>query len=105
LVVILIIRELRALVFFGPEKNEKSGPGPIPGIFPPVSSTLFVHEHIGTTAVTTYNWLLGEKEEPKCYTLTSAPLYLDFKLNASQVWLKLKMSSSSRRKSLGSCPH
>jgi hypothetical protein len=40
-----------------------------------------------------------KKEEPKCYTLTLAPLYLDFKLKSNRVSLKLKMDPGPRKKS------
>jgi hypothetical protein len=36
---------------------------------------------------------LVEKEEPKRYTLTLVPLYLDFKLNSNQVWTCTQLSN------------
>jgi hypothetical protein len=75
--------------------------------------------------LTTYNWLSREKngsritscclflsinapkikicrsveeEEGKCYSLTLAPLYFDFKLKSNRVWLKLKMDPDPRKK-------
>jgi hypothetical protein len=46
----------------------------------PVFSTLCVHEHIGTTVVTTYNWLLEEKNR---YTIISCCSSLT--INASKI--------------------
>jgi hypothetical protein len=64
-------RELRAYGFLGmspgPDlrKVKNLDPGLHPVFFSSISSTLCVHEHIGTTVVTTYNWLLGEKNRYK----------------------------------------
>jgi hypothetical protein len=44
---------------------------------------------------------LVQKEEPKCYTLTLAPLYLYFKLKLNWFWLKLKIEPDPRKKSVG----
>jgi len=45
-----------------------------------------------------------KKEEPKCYTLNLAPLYLDFKLKSNGICIKLKMNPGPRKKSLGLDP-
>jgi len=41
---------------------------------------------------------LLKKEEPKCYSLTSASLYLDFKLNSNRVCFKTKDGPESEEK-------
>jgi len=48
--------------------------------FSPKSSTLCVYEHIGSTAVTTYNWLLEEKNR---YIIISCCSFLT--INASKI--------------------
>jgi hypothetical protein len=40
-----------------------------------------------------------KKVERKCYTLTLAPLHLDFKLKSKWIWLKLKMDPGPTKKS------
>ncbi len=44
------------------------------------TNTLFVHEHLGTTFVTTYNWLLGEKIDIQSFLTINALKIKNFRL-------------------------
>ncbi len=109
------VTELRAHLFLGPEPRKGGILEPDlaesrSGVFSPISSILCVHEHAKDhrcnylylvtrrknrharvwvedgyyTHPPTHQEILKE-EETKCYALTSAPLYLDLKLNENWV--------------------